>query len=479
MSELIPREDDAEQLRRAIEDFYLPKNLVQAIYDIGKIPGHSTETNVGIGFIDIADYTYLSKFLSPKENQIVLNGLYTAFQIVLEHHGGYLNKLEGDSMMFHFDGIINAHFRNLPAEEQLGRIARELFYTCVEMQRVCALFNQASTAFVDAAKSASARRDLQAAFDIIHNLRTSSDLADSLHAFFQIRIRIGANIGEVTIGNFGPEGAKQWDVIGMPVIDAKRMEASAPIGGLRISEVFYQTLLKNRVVDDYYQRFRREAQAMGSVYQHIELNELFMFREVVLKQKKQASFRTYSVQVNPGLPESLAAQTQTLLAYGEMGANRILEIMQYYRGNRFVIDLLEALFRRQGIHLRKLDLLNFIQPKAWEDLQQQLHRPYERERHVEDRFSLFDFFQLLDEYQDTVQRPISAAESVAFLNYETTMHTQLTVMREEYERRKYHMVQRSYFFEVVYPCVFLSIKNSIMEYQYRQTNQLELLQAVD
>jgi adenylate cyclase len=95
------------ELRKAIEKFYLPRHLVKAIYEIGSIPAHSQESHVGVGFIDIADYTYLSKFLSPKENQILLNGLYTAFLIVLERHGGYLNKIEGDSMMFHFDSIID------------------------------------------------------------------------------------------------------------------------------------------------------------------------------------------------------------------------------------------------------------------------------------------------------------------------------------------------------------------------------------
>ena len=59
---------------------------------------------------------------------------------------------------------------------------------------------------------------------------------------FQIRIRIGANIGEVMIGNFGPSGAKHWDIVGLPVINAKRMEATAPIGGLRISSEFFDIL---------------------------------------------------------------------------------------------------------------------------------------------------------------------------------------------------------------------------------------------
>ena len=64
------------EFRKEIEEFYLPKQLVDAIFDLGEIPKYSIVTHIGIGFIDIADYTYISKFLSPNENQSVLNGLY-------------------------------------------------------------------------------------------------------------------------------------------------------------------------------------------------------------------------------------------------------------------------------------------------------------------------------------------------------------------------------------------------------------------
>ncbi|WP_455383354.1 adenylate/guanylate cyclase domain-containing protein, partial [Salinispira pacifica] len=136
------------ELRKEIEEYYLPKQLIDAILDAGGIPKSSIEMPMGIGFIDIADYTYLSKFLSPKENQVLLNGLYTAFNVVLKRHGGYLNKIEGDSLMFHFGGIIDPNVQELSEDDALRYISRELFYTCVEMQRVCLLFNQANDKFL-------------------------------------------------------------------------------------------------------------------------------------------------------------------------------------------------------------------------------------------------------------------------------------------------------------------------------------------
>ncbi|QEN07817.1 hypothetical protein EXM22_07370 [Oceanispirochaeta crateris] len=82
------RSVNIDKLRQDIERFYLPRQLVNAITEIGAIPNDSEEALVGIGFLDIADYTFLSKFLSPNENQTVLNGLYSAFNWVLNKHGG-------------------------------------------------------------------------------------------------------------------------------------------------------------------------------------------------------------------------------------------------------------------------------------------------------------------------------------------------------------------------------------------------------
>src|SRR6056297_1692298 len=245
----LQRASEEISFRKRIEEYYLPKQLVSAILEKGEIPTATAEQFVGIGFIDIADYTFLSKFLSPNENQTVLNGLYAAFNFVLNRHGGYLNKIEGDSLMFHFGGELDPNVHDMDRNQQERYIARELFYTCVEMQRVAFLFNQANDRFLYN-EEPDTRSSISKAFEIIRTLRTSNELSPSINAFFQIRVRIGANIGEVTVGNFGPEGAKQWDVIGVPVIKAKRMESTAPVGGFRISEGFYEILKQNGTVDE-------------------------------------------------------------------------------------------------------------------------------------------------------------------------------------------------------------------------------------
>lgn len=457
------------RLRRQIEEYYLPRQLVDAILEIGGIPQTSVVTTMGVAFMDIADYTFISKFLSPQENQEVLNGLYTAFNSVLKRHGGYLNKIEGDSLMFHYGGLIDPNTRNMNDDEAIRYIARELFYTCIEMQRVCVQFNQANDRFLTETANPETREVLSRAFAIIANLRSSMELSSSFNALFQIRIRIGANIGDVTIGNFGPDGAKQWDIIGLPVIEAKRMEATAPVGGLRISERFFELLDSTGVADAYYQRFRKEAQALFGYYRQITREDLFRFSTVTLKDKKDAEFRTYSIEVNPGLPESIRDQVTLLLERGEAGADRIVSILQYYRGNRFVVQAIEDLFAVKGVVLRKDFMFKTIFPRKFQALMSRFQNDAVLVAEAIGRdFSLFALLEGLGRYQDTVKRDTSATTpDGAFPGYEQGMELVSRRLHTSYENRKRWMIQNSYFYNVVFPLVFSAVRLSVVEYQNR------------
>lgn len=462
-----PASDEVE-VRKQIEDYYLPKQLVDAIMEYGGIQLDSVETVVGIGFLDIADYTYLSKFLSPKENQAVLNGLYTAFNGVLKRHGGYLNKIEGDSLMFHYGGVIDPNVREMSEEDANRYIARELFYSCIEMQRVCDHFNQANEKFLLEGASDAAKAVLRKAFDIISTLRNQFEIASSINAVFQIRVRIGANIGEVTIGNFGPDGAKQWDVVGTPVIDAKRMESTAPIGGLRISERLYQILDETGIVDSYYQRFKREAQAVFGHYRTITKDEVFRYSRVLLKDKKDAEFRTYSVQVNFRLPEAIRDQVEALMNRGPSGADRILDLLQYYRGNQYVIDAIEEAFHNATVHIRKPYILETMYPKRFRSIEQRFQNDREKiDAYVDQEYSLYALFEKLGKFQDIIKKPVYREyNEEEFASYDDYMISHEEDVRAVYRRMKAQMVQRAYFYNVVFPLVFASIRTSILEYQH-------------
>lgn len=456
------KQQSDQELIQTIEEFYLPRHLVHAIYDIGHIPADSKEAQVGVGFIDIADYTHLSKYLSPKENQILLNGLYTAFQIVLEHHGGFLNKIEGDSMMFQFDDVIDRRISNMKPEEKVSFIARELFYTCVEMQRVCILFNLAHDDFLDDNATDETRPALVAAFEIIKTLRSKDDISSTLFAFFQIRIRIGANVGEVTIGNFGPLGSKHWDIIGLPVINAKRMESTAPIGGLRISAEFFNMLEKDGIADMYLADFRAEAVKYNSVYANISKDELFRFREVTLQEKRNATYETYAVQVYPMLPESIAMQADELLNHGHAGTMHILEFFRYYRGNHYVIDAIEKMLSKKGVVFRKEEILNLIAPKQ-----------VKAGKSVKN-LSLFKILDYMDKYLDYVQTLPGEECKPEFFSYDQYMNTMREMILGHYEKQKKMIIQKTFFIGVIVQQVYSSIESSILEYQTGRDSESDI-----
>ncbi len=474
----LQRASEEISFRKRIEEYYLPKQLVNAIIEKGEIPTATAEQFVGIGFIDIADYTFLSKFLSPNENQTVLNGLYAAFNFVLNRHGGYLNKIEGDSLMFHFGGSLDPNVRELNREQQERYIARELFYTCVEMQRVAFLFNQANDRFLYN-EERGARESITKAFEIIRTLRTSNELSPSINAFFQIRVRIGANIGEVTVGNFGPEGAKQWDIIGVPVIKAKRMESTAPVGGFRISEEFYNVLKHTGAVDEYYKRFKREAEALFGSFKHITMDELFKFGKVTLKDKHNAMFNTYSVQVNPGLPEAIMNQVDLLINKGQEGAQRILEMLKYYRGNRFVINGLESVFKRRGIYVRKHELLQLILPSLYERVVSENSGNTElAHKAIENDYNLYNLFELLGKVQDTVKvDQLPERPDFDFNSYDQHMNSIREWMEYENTYREKRVYQRTYFYNYIFPMVFYSIRACIFEFQLQEAELTELSEA--
>lgn len=469
-----------QSLRSQIEDFYLPRQLVEAILEVGGIPVDSEEVEIGVGFIDIANYTFLSKFLTPKENQEVLNGLYTAFNSVLRRRGGYLNKIEGDSLMFHYGGVIDSRARKLPDVTMLRRyIARELFFTCVEMQRVALLFNDADTRFLDDEAGEEDRASLERAFAIIKRLRSDSAISNPMTALFQIRIRVGANLGEVTIGNFGPDGARQWDVIGMPVIDAKRMETTAPVGGLRISRGYFRILEESGIVDEYYERFRREARALGSSYANITRDELFLVRRVVIREKNNAFFETCSVQVNPRLPEQTADQVEALLQHNRYGADQIVSLIKYYRGNRYVITAIEERLTARGVTLRFCDSYRLLYPKRYGRMLAEHGSRENVERALQAELDLHGLLAKLGHYQDIINRStVDPVDQTPFATYESHVAAAIEEHQRFFEALKAEMAQRAYFHNVVFPMVFSVLLAAILEHQ-TSDELLEEMEEVD
>jgi hypothetical protein len=270
----------------------------------------------------------------------------------------------------------------------------------------------------------------------------------------------------VSIGNFGPPGSKHWDIIGNAVIEAKRMESTAPIGGLRISESFYKALDENGIVDQYYQNFLAEAKKLDGYFKNITKEELFQYGSVLLKDKRNVSFLTYSVQVNPDLPESIVEQISLLLAKGETGADRIVDLIKYYRGNKNVIDAIEDLCAARNIRLRKGKLICYLFREKFQlSLRIMGGDKAKVEEALGEKRRLFDVLKTLGEHQDKLKLAFIGEEPVVFENYDQYMDAQLKVIGTIYKRSIKNSIHNTYFFNVIFPLIFKCIKASILEYQ--------------
>ena len=452
-----------EELRKQIADIFVNKQLEDALLEYGAIPQGSAETIVGVGFLDIVDYSYISSWLSPRENQIFLNGLYSAFYYVLKKRGGFLNKISGDSMMFHFGGIIDPLTKNLPPDEAEPLIARLLFQTCIELQESCRLFNRADEDFIPTNAEPEIRRAITQAFLIMRNLRENLSLITTIDAMFQVRIRIGASLGEVCIGNFGPEGARQFDIIGNPVIEARRMESTAPVDCIRITRHLMEVLEKTNLMEQYIYYFRGKA---SGFYQLIEMKELFLRKDVTVHEKHNARFESYAVQANPDLPEDIWRYIEAHLEMGEQGIETILETIKYYRGNRLVIDAVEELFREREMDLRKSSIFKLLAPAHYRQyLNEHRGSEQETEAFIRENVSLYKLFSLLSSYQDHWKKlELPEQEACDFTDYDTWVASRVNAI-EQYHREMRKLNERKlYFEEILMPAISIHIEGCIREH---------------
>ena len=340
-------------------------------------------------------------------------------------------------------------------------------------------FNQINKNYLNKIADRSTVDAIHEAYGILGELRKGY-ASESFNAHFQIRIRVGASLGTVLIGNFGPDGAKQWDVIGMPVIEAKRMESSAPIGGLRITSDFFKVLEKTGITEEYFRRIRREAEALGSVYKNISVDELFQKTTVYLKDKNNADFETYSIQVNPSLPESIRDQARLLLTRGERGADDIVNFIKYYRGNHFVVNKLDEMFMEANVRIRMDSLFRIMFPGKYKTMLMEMDGDAVKLRaQMKGNYSLYELLDFLGQLQDSVKGLKTAGQEnkTDFAGYDHWVAEMRASVQRSYDLNKGVTHQAYYFYNVIFPLFFANIKAAILEYQYK-IEQVEDLEEV-
>ena len=155
-------------------------------------PPRELRKTVTVVFSDVANSTRLGERLDPESHRRVMGGYFDAMRVVLERHGGTVEKFIGDAVMAVF-GIPVLH------EDDALRAVR----AALEMQEAVAELN----------------RDLGRDWDL------------------ELSIRTGVNTGEVVAGE--SETAQNL-VTGDAVVVAKRLEETATAGEIRLGDGTYR-----------------------------------------------------------------------------------------------------------------------------------------------------------------------------------------------------------------------------------------------
>ncbi len=181
---------EKEALRRSFES-YFPPSVVERILADPAMISRGQRKELTILFSDIKDFTAHSSSYSPDRIRGFLNEYFETMVEVVFTHKGTVDKYIGDGMMVFFGDPE-------PAPDHALRSVR----AAIEMQ------NKA--------------RGLSAKW--------------AGEGGFPVRVRIGINTGEVVVGNMGSSRRLSYTVLGSAVNLAKRLESSAPVDGILISQ---------------------------------------------------------------------------------------------------------------------------------------------------------------------------------------------------------------------------------------------------
>jgi hypothetical protein len=155
-----------------------------------------------------------------------------------------------------------------------------------------------------------------------------------------------------------------------------------------------------------------------------------------------------------------------LLEKGEAGADKIVDTLKYYRGNRYVINAIEDVFSSLNIRLRKDKMVNFLFPEKYMKALRIMGGDEAKvETYIEEKHRLYDFLKTLGNYQDRLKLNQRKEDAIAFVDYDQYLDSQLHIINDNYRRITKNATHNTYFFNVIFPLIFQSVKASILEYQ--------------
>ena len=187
----INEEKAKEVLRKSFEAYFPPAIVQKLMANPRSIAERGVKKELTILFSDIKNFTGHSSTLTPEHVQRLLNEYFEAMTEIVFKHGGTIDKFIGDGLMVFFGD----------PEPQPDHAVR-CVQAAMEMQHKVAALRQ----------SWEKRGD------------------------FPIRIRIGINTGQVSVGNMGSARRLSYTVLGADVNLAQRLESNAPVDGIMISQ---------------------------------------------------------------------------------------------------------------------------------------------------------------------------------------------------------------------------------------------------
>jgi len=176
---------------------YVPEELTDRIIKERKAALIPDNKELTILFSDISGFTKWSSDKSPGQVQDFLNNYFEKMVGILFANHGTVDKFMGDGIMAFFGDP----------------------FEMIDHCEWC----------------------MKAAIGMQKGIREFSEEWKQ-HADIDLKVRIGINIGKVTVGNLGSKKRMEYTVVGADVNLAQRMEHEAPVGGIRVTAAVWEKL---------------------------------------------------------------------------------------------------------------------------------------------------------------------------------------------------------------------------------------------
>lgn len=193
----ILEERDKAALRRSFEAYFPPAVVERIVADPTAITHAGQKKELTILFSDIKEFTARSATMAPDDIRALLNDYFGAMVEIVFRHGGTVDKFIGDGLMVFFGDPVDQ-------PDHAERCVR----CAIDMQKTVRAMN--------------------------------ARWAEQGQA--PIQIRIGINSGFVVVGNMGSSRRLSYTALGAEVNLAQRLESSAPVGGILLSDATRQRL---------------------------------------------------------------------------------------------------------------------------------------------------------------------------------------------------------------------------------------------